>query len=831
MPKNSPPTAPLPNRQLAQSFAKLLQKALSLELDVVLEALAKVAAQIKSAAALAQADLDEAPAPPAQAGIAGPAEWAQLQTSLQQCQQDWNNGSAATLDSGLLAKKLDTASIYLTSAGESHPHIAASVIGDAHEKIAKTQIYLASKFLTDKDNRAESVRAARTFLAALKNWIDVSSQNEVVDLAIELRSIDADWSKESRYSVDTVLRQLSLAVPLRESLHQLALAEIECENARKTVVIWRAQLETLLAVENRSATAASSTARAILDRQHERRSYRKKEFADLIQRLRKQFLQKAEIDADLMGPLSVDNTEEAARNLKNAAGSWRRANKELDQHAQRMSLAPLSSATSFQQWRDSRNEILGAIEKRFDQAAKTLSALRAVDNQLTQFLQLEATLRENESPIIKLIRIYKKSKSKHKKQRAYGQADGLSLCDILRDEMTRLEAAHAALPVMPADWSKPASHALMLFIAGALTYVLFGAVLLRQPLWNVFGVGDATDLVFHPAYIFGLALLVIWTSLAARDVPRKHADRALNRLKQARRGEPHVSAVKTPLMQFSKSIAIAQFCALAVVTAGVCVGWLIASRYGGMAYAEAPRVECRKNTRVYAFSRGFVAVGPSPLENYLVYTKDPAASLCGRKLRDREMEGTPKSTFKLPKALTDSLSALSELKWLNALGDMSVALKDGGLQLKDSSTALTDSAKALRDVATALGKIADTLSSPTTATTSLRISASVQELKQCQQNPDSPNCIFRPLTLAVAEMDKKIKVLSDGMPSVKEATKATETNTKILSGVNNNIEDMLAEWREAKARNFFTFLRDKAVGNKQKATSPTVPRHETESKP
>ena len=795
MSKDSPSGTPPPNRGVAQSFAEVLQQALNLELGKAIQALREVAT-------LAQAN------PPAQPGVAGPAEWAALLKTLEKYQHDWMRQKRDPVDSGQLAATLATASTYLTTAGVSHPSIPADTIGQARRAIARTMDYLGTPLLA-ADN-AHGLDATRALHVALTAWIEASGDAATVKLAGEIREIEADGNAESqRLSAKRVLQTLQSATSARAALERLALCEIDCEKARLALADWTAPLDALLSLGGNTARLGGRQAQTMLATVFQRRGYTVKELADLVQHLRKQFLQKAKIDADLVAQFSADSAETAARNLKNAANGMERAINDLDHHAERMSQAPLSSA-SFQQWRDSRNEILDVIEKRLDQAEKTLASLEGFGEQLAQFLRSESVLEGSEQKVVPLLENYSALLQKHVELRTHCRLDGLSLSEILRDEMNRLESAHASMPTLPADWSKPAGHALMLFLAGILTYVIFGSGLLQQPLWNVFGAADAADLLFHPAYFSGLALLMVLTGVAARQVPKRHAERALQRLRKARDGKPFTRDKKTPLLLFTTRVNNALLLSLVVVIAGVCTCWIVAVLFGGMAYATAPKVDCRADTRVYAFSKGFVGVDLKERKSYLVYAKDPAAYLCGRTISGSRSSTPEQENDELLRQIVDSLSALSQLKALDTLTNVTAALQETSRNIQGGVIALDRSA-------VTLDRIAGTIRTASGGARSMNISTSVQELKTCQQTPDSPDCVLRPLTHAVASLDSNLRALSQQMPGMKIAMETIQANTQPLASTREGIWSLLGEWREAKARHVFNRLGDAALGNKKAA--------------
>ena len=465
---------------------------------------------------------------------------------------------------------------------------------------------------------------------------------------------------------------------------------------------------------------------------------------------------------------------------------------EIKMQADRIKHAPMGSSTSFDQWREARLALLTKLSHKLTRGCKLAHPLGKSASTTDRLLVAESYPAGNYDAVIKILD--EKNRKATEFSHLVGSQDcGETLAEIVRDELLRLQAAQAAIPTLPSDWSKPAGTVLSLFVLGVVAYVLWGSLRLGQPLWAIVGAGDIADLLLHPAYIVALFYLVWHAHRALERVPEKHAKLAVRRIQRCLQGKPALydRSGKTPLKAFLRSMKqVFQVSALIVVI-GFIVEWEATVRFGGKVLRVSETLQCLTNERVFAFGKGFVSVPANNvnrfvLDGQVVFTKDPAGYLCGKK------DSKPPTT--------DGGCCVTDTK------SVAQAIAGVAASIRELRSMPPTPVVVTLDVDAAIEKLQATLRG-LERRPPLRLSISIDELRACQSTPESATCALSSLLARLKDLRTGVDAVRDKLVPLASLTglvtlmEEIEKNTREVPGIGTNFRAFIKDWAEFRSRN------------------------------
>ncbi len=487
-------------------------------------------------------------------------------------------------------------------------------------------------------------------------------------------------------------------------------------------------------------------------------------------------------DPQLAEQLGRPSPVEVSQILDRALADLCSQMKRIDMFADRMRFAPITSSGSFKLWSSSRKDLLEKMAGHLKRSLERLHVLGPIAVQIKQLSALQCAFDARPLPGMAEDDFIKLDRDLRAKGEQIG-SEGELLIELVREEEQRLEIAHAAIPALPADWTKPAGHALVILACCAVCYVVAGYVKTQQPVWNLMSTTDALDLVIHPAYIISLIGLMTVVALAARRVPEKHAVRTREKISKLLAGNIAAKERSIPLEDFNKRVQGAFIGAVACACFGMAMSWQWSAKAGGAMVSLAPFLTCNTDQRVFAFSKGFVSIKISePRISQMVFTKDPALYLCS-KLSDNPSRTPP------------DVKGASELKLSIATLQYTIETVNDGFAEALKALAILEELKELRGIRASIDRIPGRLSHSNS-----QVPVSIAEFRECNQSPASSSCALSPIYGELVQLSSAVAQFSNKLDSANEHLAEIDESSKRMVPVNNALQLMVKEWNRYKAR-------------------------------
>ncbi|UXI70259.1 hypothetical protein [Tahibacter amnicola] len=324
-----------------------------------------------------------------------------------------------------------------------------------------------------------------------------------------------------------------------------------------------------------------------------------------------------------------------------------------------------------------------------------------------------------------------------------------------------------------------------------MIYLVAGSILTSQPLWSVFGASDAADLITHPAYVLAVGFLLFASSRAAKRVPKQHADRAVAGIESILKGEDRPSEEgASPMMTFHDDVNASARKAYALAVLGLLLGWYCTLNVGGKVTSVAKSYECNLDLRVVAYSKGFIGIGRDG-SSQLVFTRDPAAYLCGKAEAKPSVATPPQVVQGDPKGGAE---------------------KDGSGKPPVADKASPDGRKAPDDGSKPVGQ------APKPAP------ITVIELAGCSQTPPSARCALTPMADALTRLTERADAVDAHLQDLKGVTtRQLDAQGVALASIQKSTNGMFKSMTEQRSQNIFQHAAEKLTGRKKGATGDDVP--------